>query len=65
MEGQQELEIKDSNIVKLGFIRCEDCEDEPICPHARIRRGCRTREVIKEITSNGIQKKRKQKAQRG
>lgn len=22
MEGQQEFEIKDSNIVKLGFIRC-------------------------------------------
>lgn len=65
MEGQQEFEIKDSNIVKLGFIRCEDCEDEPICPHAGIRRGCRTREVIKEITSNGIQEKRKQKAQRG
>ena len=54
MEGQQEFEIKDRNIVKLGFIRCENCEDEPICPHAGIRRGCRTREVIKEITSHGI-----------
>lgn len=49
-DGQQEFEIKDSNIIKLGFIKCENCEDEPICPHAGIRRGCRTRETIKEIT---------------
>lgn len=49
-DRQQEFEIKDSNIIKLGFIKCENCEDEPICPHAGIRRGCRTRETIKEIT---------------
>ena len=49
MEGQLEMRIADSNIVKLGFVKCEDCEDEPICPHAGIREGCRTKETIKEI----------------
>ena len=49
MDEQQEMKISDSNIVKIGFCKCEDCEDEPICPHAHIRDGCRTKEVIKEI----------------
>ena len=49
MSEQVEMKIKDSNIIKLGFCKCEDCEDEPICPHAGIREGCRTKEVIKEI----------------
>lgn len=49
MDGQQEFEIRDSNITKIGFCRCEDCEYEAICPHAGIREGCRTKEVVKEI----------------
>lgn len=49
MNGQIEMKKQDSNIIKLGFCKCEDCEDESICPHAHIREGCRTRETIKEF----------------
>lgn len=49
MDKQLEMKIVDSNIIKLGFCKCEDCEYEPICPHAHIRDGCRTRETIKEV----------------
>ena len=49
MDGQQKMKIVDSNIIELGFCKCEDCEDEPICPHAGIRDGSRTKEVVKEV----------------
>ena len=37
-----------SNIIKLGFVKCQDCEDEPICPHVSDG-GCRTKERVKEL----------------
>ena len=46
---QIELNIRDSNITKLGFIKCTDCEEQVICPHAFCREGCRTAETLKEI----------------
>lgn len=47
-DGQQAFEITYSNITKLNFIKCEDCDQEPICPHAGYREGCRTKEQIPE-----------------
>lgn len=49
MDGQIEMKIVDSNIIKLGFLKCQDCEDEPICPHSEHRKGCKTKEILKEI----------------
>lgn len=49
MEGQQEMRIRDSNIIKLGFIKCEACEEQVVCPHAGVREGCRTLERLKEV----------------
>lgn len=48
MYEQQELEITYSNITKIGFIRCQDCDQEPICPHAGCRKGCKTKERLLE-----------------
>ena len=52
MSEQQEMKIRDSNITKIGFIKCVDCEDYVICPHVGIREGCRTKEKVKEVYSN-------------
>lgn len=49
MSEQLELKIKDSNIIKLGFVKCEACEEQVICPHAGIRKGCKTKETLKEV----------------
>lgn len=49
MTEQQELKVTNSNIVKLGFIKCMDCEEQVICPHAGIKEGCRTKETLKEV----------------
>lgn len=48
MEGQQEIGVRNSNIVRIGYIKCEDCPEQVICPHAGIREGCRTRDTLKE-----------------
>ena len=49
MYEQIEMKVEDSKIISLGFCKCEDCEDEPICSHAHIREGCRTEGTIKEL----------------
>lgn len=49
MHEQQEFEITYSNITKIGFICCRDCDQEPICPHAGYREGCRTKERLMEV----------------
>lgn len=46
---QEELKIKNSNIKKIGFVRCVNCEEQFICPHAGTREGCRMVETLKEI----------------
>ena len=47
--SEMEMNIRDSNITKLGFIKCVDCEEQIICPHAFCREGCRTAETLKEV----------------
>lgn len=49
MKDQQEFEITYSNITKIDFIRCKDCDQKPICPHAGYREGCRTKERLMEV----------------
>ena len=49
MYEQIEMKEENSKIISLAFCKCKDCEDEPICPHAHIRDGCRTKETIKEL----------------
>ena len=47
--NQMEMNIRDSNIAKLGFIKFVDCEEQVICPHEFCLEGCRTAEKLKEI----------------
>ena len=47
--NQMEMNIRDSNITNLGFIKCMDCEEQIICPHAFYSEGCRTAETLKEV----------------
>lgn len=54
MYEQQEFEITYSNTTKLDFIRCRDCDQEPICPHAGYRDGCRTKERLLEVKGGKI-----------
>lgn len=52
MGKQQEFEIIDSNITKISFVKCENCEENVICPHYGFKEGCRTKEIVKEIKLN-------------
>lgn len=52
MKGQQALQIQYSNITKLGFIKCEDCQEQVVCPHYGCRKGCRTATRISEVAGN-------------
>ena len=47
---QLQVDIAPGRITKLGFERCQDCEWEPVCPHAGHREGCRTKENIMEVS---------------
>lgn len=47
--NQIEMDIRDSNITKIDFIKCTDCEEQVICPHAFCRERCRTAETLKEV----------------
>ena len=49
MYEQQELEITYSKITKIVFIRCQNCDQEPICHHAGYRKGCRIKECLMEV----------------
>lgn len=49
MYEQQKFEIAYSKMIKLNFIRCQECEQEPICPHAGYREGCKTKERMMEV----------------
>lgn len=55
MYKQQEFEITESKITKLGFIKCKDCDWETVCPHVGHRAGCRTKEKLVEVKYNGMQ----------
>ena len=52
MKGQQTMIIKPSNITKLGFVECKDCNEQFVCPHFGHREGCRTKEVISEVADS-------------
>lgn len=49
MYEQQEFEITYSNITKIGFIQCQDCDQRVICPHTGCREGCKTKERLMEV----------------
>lgn len=46
---QLKMNIRDSNVLRIGFLKCTDCEEQYVCPHTSSRKGCRTKEVLKEI----------------
>lgn len=46
---QRSFEIEYSNVTKLDFTKCEDCPEQVVCPHAGIRKSCRTVEKLKEV----------------
>lgn len=58
MYEQMEFEITYSNITKLEFVRCRDCDQDPVCPHAVCREGCRTIERIIELNEKKSERKR-------